>query len=556
MWRCRHKLFITVLALGVDCVSSVAQITNGLIVYYPFDGDYTDHSGNGLDATGNATFVADRLGNPNGAVYFDGVDDSVRWPLDASLKPPLPVSFALWVKIESLDPLKNKYFNTDNQPNLYHGFWLTFAASGILQISYGAGTGVSPPDRRSKEASVPLTIGLWYHIVAVVRGPTDMDVYVNCQNAGGAYTGSGGPLSYSSLYHGVSGYRTAKPPVPIQYNWGWIDEFYFWNRALTPTEVLDFCNCNVEVRDTSTCVGSPITLSPGYGPGFTSYRWEPSIGLSDSTIAFPVANPNSITVYTITASTPACTVRDSFMVTVNPLPDVDAGEDVEVCAGDSAILTAANANSYQWQPVGLIGGSISVVPQLTTIYLVAGADTNGCVNSDDVTVTVNPLPIIQSSTDVTICSGQATLLSASGAMAYTWMPGALVGDVISVSPPASNIYTVTGVDAKGCADTLSVKVTVDPGCEVTSVVIPNAFSPNRDGLNDVFTPMLAGFTLKRLTIYNRWGQEIFSSTDVSAGWDGRYRNEDMPIGSYAYLIRGTYPNGVEKQYSGNVTLIR
>jgi hypothetical protein len=137
---------------------------------------------------------------------------------------------------------------------------------------------------------------------------------------------------------------------------------------------------------------------------------------------------------------------------VNPLPVVNAGADVSICTGSSTTLTATGAVTYVWN-TGATTDAITVSPTTTTTYTVTGTDANGCVNTDQVTVTVNPLPVVDAGPDVTICSGGSTILTATGAASYVWDNGAGITASVTVSPTTTTTYTVTGTDANGCVNT-------------------------------------------------------------------------------------------------------
>ena len=157
-------------------------------------------------------------------------------------------------------------------------------------------------------------------------------------------------------------------------------------------------------------------------------------------------------------------------VTVYPLPLADAGDNVAICIGDSISLSASGGIAYIWTPSsGLNTDTVSTVkasPSSTSTYIVTVTDTNGCVNKDSVTVTVNPLPVANTSSDASICIGDSTTLTASGGVSYNWSPSAglnvATGSSVNASPAVITIYTVTATDANGCINEDSILVTVNP----------------------------------------------------------------------------------------------
>ncbi|MDD5064685.1 MAG: hypothetical protein PHQ35_08025 [Phycisphaerae bacterium] len=170
-------------------------------------------------------------GHINSALSFDGVDDYVDLGNDSSLKPPLPVTISAWIKLDTLE-VQNGILALDASfPTLY-GIFFYVGQNNQLYIHYGDG-GDGSSHRRSKVGTTALLADRWYHVAAVVRGPTDMDLYIDAVNDGGAYSGSGSDLAYStgnSLIGAINFYYA---------NWfhGIIDNVRVYDRALTAEEI-------------------------------------------------------------------------------------------------------------------------------------------------------------------------------------------------------------------------------------------------------------------------------------------------------------------------------
>ena len=205
--------------------------------------------------------------------------------------------------------------------------------------------------------------------------------------------------------------------------------------------------------DQTVCDGESVTLN---GSGAVSYVWDN--GITDGVSFVPVLGT---TTYTVTGTDAnGCSNTDQVDVTVNPLPVVDAGADQTVCDGESVTLNGSGAVSYVWDN-GITDG-VSFVPALgTTTYTVIGTDANGCSNTDQVNVTVNPLPVVDAGADQTVCDGVSVTLNGSGAVSYVWDNGVVDG-VSFVQAVGTTTYTVTGTDANGCSNTDQVNVTVNP----------------------------------------------------------------------------------------------
>lgn len=208
----------------------------------------------------------------------------------------------------------------------------------------------------------------------------------------------------------------------------------------------------------SVCIGNSTTLSAS---GASTYTWMPG-----SLSGTPVTDsPVATTTYTVTGDDgTGCTSTATITITVNPLPTVDASSaPAVICSGENTTLTGSGASSYAWMPGSLSGSPVTDAPTVTTTYTVTGTDVNGCTGTANTTVTVNPSPTVTvTATTNTICEGSNSLLSASGATTYTWMPGAMTGTNVVVSPAATTTYTVTGDDGSGCTSSATITITVNP----------------------------------------------------------------------------------------------
>jgi gliding motility-associated-like protein len=186
---------------------------------------------------------------------------------------------------------------------------------------------------------------------------------------------------------------------------------------------------------------------------------------------------------------------------------------------------------------------------MDTIYRVDGTDINGCVNNDSVMVTIAALNVVASN-DTSICLGSFVTISASGATSYTWDNGLGFGSNQEVSPSESTTYIVTG-DDNGCIGSDSVIISIENMC----FEIPNVFTPNGDGKNDVWN--IGGLELYPeivVKVFNRWGDLVYESdAGYTDSWDGTYNGIDSPAATYYYVI----DLGIEEEgFMGNVNIIR
>jgi gliding motility-associated-like protein len=201
--------------------------------------------------------------------------------------------------------------------------------------------------------------------------------------------------------------------------------------------------------DQTICIGASVTLN---GSGGTTYTWNNGV---TNGVSF---NPISTTTYTVTGTTNGCVNTDQVTVNVNSLPNINGGPDQTICFNGTVVLNGTGGNTYTWNN-GVVNNVI-FTPSNTMTYTVTGTDINGCVNTDQVLVTVNPLPNINGGPDQTICIGGSVTLNGSGGNNYIWSNGVTNG--VSFSPTSTTTYTVTGTNVNGCTNTDVVLVTVNP----------------------------------------------------------------------------------------------
>lgn len=214
------------------------------ILHYPFDNNALDDSGNNYNGIiFGATFGSDRFGNPNSAVYFDGIDDYIEFPNITELKPDLPVSFSFFIKYDDLEYENSTVFNTSFEEDVNSGIYMNIQSStGKYQISYGDGSNFyTSSSRRTYTNNSIIDNTSWHHIAIIVNSATDMKIYVDCVETGGTFSGTGGNLQYSTL-PGNIGRHDRSLTDPADYFKGAIDDFKYWNRELNEQEVIDLCN--------------------------------------------------------------------------------------------------------------------------------------------------------------------------------------------------------------------------------------------------------------------------------------------------------------------------
>lgn len=298
-------------------------------------------------------------------------------------------------------------------------------------------------------------------------------------------------------------------------------------------------------NDTMYCASNPNVLQSAITGNITGLSWN--TGATSATL--PITGTG---LYWLEATTAyGCKHRDTINVTANPINGWKALSDTSICDRGSYTVTLKNyptGTNFLWYD-GKIGASHNFDSagsyHVTANYI-------GCLKADNVAIGIRPLPVINIGKDTTMCIGFSLPLKAHypGA-SYTWSNGR-TDSAILVN--AAGFYSVEA-KLNGCtySDTMQL-IYVDCSCNVS---IPNAFSPNKDGINDVFKVHIECMPANyKLSIYNRYGQPVFETSDLFKGWNGEMKGHKLPVGTYYYIL--TYYNlGMQKNelYKGYVVLL-
>lgn len=202
-----------------------------------------------------------------------------------------------------------------------------------------------------------------------------------------------------------------------------------------------------------------------------------------------------------------------------------------------------------------VGAACNYVPSI--INLGSGKSSTGLPNFIESYFNTSPTPAPpEAGANDTIAYGANTMLSASGSGSYTWTPSAGLSCTACENPVASPLLTTTYY-VTTCYGTDSVTVFVEPPpIPCGELFIPNAFSPNGDGENDVLYVKHNCIQTMVWEIFNRWGEKVFESSEITTGWDGMHKSKKVNTGIYYYLFRATFQNGEEVKLEGNVALLR
>lgn len=319
--------------------------------------------------------------------------------------------------------------------------------------------------------------------------------------------------------------------------------------------------------DREICTGDTVHMHASVlpaGPTYT-YNWAPGSDLNNSTILDPIFDGVTSTVFTVSATTSiGCKGEDNVIVTIVPSDFLAIQGDVEICPNQTATLTAGGAVSYLWRPSIYVDDStnfqVTAFPISTTKFYVYGKDAKGCLDTASTTVIVNPAATIDAGENHVIYPGETAELFASGNCSFfSWFPpnGLTATDIKNplAQPSVTTRYFVTARTEDGCTTTDSVDVVVS---SESLLDVPNAFSPgpgtsNNDNLHVIVKGLV---TLNSFKVFNRWGQLVFSTTDIREGWNGQLNGKPQPLGTYVYVIDAVSASGKRFYKQGNVTLLR
>lgn len=331
--------------------------------------------------------------------------------------------------------------------------------------------------------------------------------------------------------------------------------------------------------DIDLCVPVPITLTANSNGTADEFIWSSNPNFTDMLNTSTADSTALIEVpeagyYYVKAFNDECEAIDSVLIQLTSAELVLEGE-VNLCYGDETTITATSTNpaiqfdNFTWSPSDIIvsgnGTSTVVVNPGESQYLYVTADAdNGCEVTDSIQVFVSDIDItsvIATASDSVVPTGGEVILTANpSGYSYTWMPSDGVENPNSQETSATvngtTTYTVLVSDGI-CTKSTSVTVksfTYD--CDEPYIYVPNAFSPNGDGNNDILYVRSQVLATVLFRVYDRWGEKVFETTNLHTGWDGTFRGKPLTPDVYDYYLEGKCIENQEYIIKGNITLIR
>ncbi|HYM92519.1 MAG TPA: T9SS type B sorting domain-containing protein [Chitinophagaceae bacterium] len=338
------------------------------------------------------------------------------------------------------------------------------------------------------------------------------------------------------------------------------------NQDSVRVRVISFVSVTAR-NDTTICSGDPVML--GANTDGLSFLWTPSASINNPTLLNAIASPATTTTYQLQSSVGSCNATDNVTIFVVPYPGSNAGPDVTICYNTSTQLNGSIVgSSFNWSPASSLSNSTILNPLAypvnTTAYILSVYDTIGCPKPGLDTVFVTVLPRLQAYAghDTSVVIGQPLQFNATGGVNYLWDPPTGLNN-INISDPVgiysaevNNIrYKVLVNNQAGCFDSAFVNVKVYKTNPY--IFVPSAFTPNGDGLNDIIRPIAVGIKqIEYFSIYNRWGQMVFTTTVNGQGWDGKFAGQPQNSGTYVWMVKAIDYKNIPVFLKGTVTLIR
>jgi gliding motility-associated-like protein len=323
------------------------------------------------------------------------------------------------------------------------------------------------------------------------------------------------------------------------------------------------------------CEGDNIVLSV---EGADQYAWSPSQSLSSSIGSAVSASPLSSTIYTV-IGTDSLGCIDSVQTTISvnskPIADLTINDNILICTNDSAMIIVELSGAPPWEISCAVNNTlynqINTFSNPSVIYgniegdytIPLVIDGNNCSN-----VGISSVEVIRVNTPVAdfdltpqptdVLNSEITFLNNS-MFSDSWIWDFGDGYMDNSNFNTSHIFSDAGnykvtlvVYNDICSDTIVHPLVIDP---VYTIYVPDSFSPNNDGINDIFIPKGQSIDEFEMYIYNRWGEEVFYTENINIGWDGQNtNNSEIVVSTYTYIINITDELGVFHTLKGKIFL--
>ena len=345
--------------------------------------------------------------------------------------------------------------------------------------------------------------------------------------------------------------------------------------SIEKTIIIQSSNSTV-FGDTAKCIPDAVQIGiQNDGNPTSSYLWTPAAALDNPNISSPISSTDTNITYQLVYFHGYCGDTFTQRVLVRDDSLLISGGYV-LCPKDTLRLNISNVNTsnnltYEWTPVSeiLLGQNSSnpiCFPRMDTMYYVNAISQYGCKYADSIFVAVaspigsisiiaNPDTILYGDTSQIITTYPPEVVS------FEWVNDATLSSWDIPNPKANpkedKNYVLVAKDANGCKVSSTVRILVRrTPCNNEGVYIPNAFTPNGDGKNDVWYVRGNDIRSVEISVFDRWGQRVFNSTSLSVGWDGTFGGAKLDPSVFGYYVEGYCKNGDKFSLKGNVTILR
>ena len=542
----KNSLFLLVFFCFTVIVKAQVPISS-LVAYWPFDGvdlanDLSSNNNNGTIY--GATLTIDRFGNCNQAYKFNGLNNYIDVPHSSTIDMNnTDFTIAVWEKTyasDTIGPILQKHIHTgawegyliatnDNDPG-----YCPLYKHAYFYVAAGANQEVCTDNPICQDTAWHFLTGVYKHSL------NQYYLYIDGVLQSSVGTGTGNTSNSASLVFGGGGGA---------FFTGALDAIRIYKRALSNTEILQLYNepnpgssgaIAGFVKDTTVCSTNIINVNAQTAQ---SYTW--STGATTQSISIS----NSGTYWVQVQPQIGCKETDTIHANFVTPPIINILKDTTFCSNINYSLNASSVHavSYHWSNGAVTS---SIIPPSSGIYWV-DMNINNCTVRDSANVILLNPPVLNIK-DTIICKDPLTLSIKDTTLQITWFNGSHSYQTEIIT---AGTYYVSA-SKNNCTTTDSIYVRLMNNIE--KVVVPNIFTPNNDGRNDVFEFNTNYAEVIEFKIYNRWGLEVYSANNFTVYWDGK-QNGDL-IDDGIYFWEATFQNSCQSSQSikqkGFITLLK
>lgn len=448
-----------------------------------------------------------------------------------------------------------------NQQNPVHFFTIP----GVFDINFGVTTNFGCFDDTTMEAYIQVN-GPYANIVAHDSACFGVPMHFSLSNSiniQSLYWEMGDGTIYNDVDSITHTYQQPGYVYPTVYLFA--DSVNTCDKIFTDTVFIEEINPNFKIPSYGLCRDTIILFS-NLSSTYDYNKWilDGQFIDDDVHLVHSFSAPGEHSLKLLVTTTLGCIDSITKSFTINDLPSVKIIHDTSICKYDTIQLWSTGGSSYSWNNSSYLNDNKLknplAFPGNSTKFIVTVVDSNGCINNNSVQISVLPLPKYTISNDTTLVIGETAhlIIETNEADSFFWSPNLWINSItepsVQVKPEEDIIYNVVINGLNGCSSMDTININIDKSY---SVVLPDYFTPNQNGKNDII--YVEGWGIKKLIffeIYNEWGQKVFVSNDKDTGWNGKINGVDAEPGTYAYKVKVLLYNGQTIERKGSFSLIR